>query len=184
MWDHLFTTVNDVGVKATYRKGALGRVDMTTVKAEWGVCAAMSAIWLKKMFTNRDILSAPDKSAAGILYSKWANRQDSRGLNAEQFNLGLVGNAGLETESVESLAADRAILSMSTIHGSYYISTGNHAMAAVTGRTGYYFFDPNGGAWKTLVLGDFNGVKGSIEAYSAVGGYNPTWLILKVLNES
>lgn len=181
-WDHLFTTVNDVGVKATYRKTGIGTVDMSRVGAEWGVCAGMSALWLKRMFGGRDILSAPDKGAAGILYAKWANRQDGRGLSAEQFNTGLVENAGLEIESVQSYHAANAVLAMGTVHGSYYISTGNHAMAAVTGGSGFYFFDPNGGAWKTSSQGEFEGVKGHIDGYSGTPGYNPSWLLLKVGN--
>jgi hypothetical protein len=184
MWERLFTSVNDVGVKVSFGRGALGNVDMSTVRAQWGVCAGMSAIWLKKMFSSRDILAAPDKNAAAILYAKWANRQDARGLSAEDFNTELVQNAGLEVETVESLSAARAILSMSAVHGSYYISTGNHAMAAVTKPGVSYFFDPNSGAWKTITPGDFDGVKASIEAYSAVGGYKPSWLILKVTDQS
>jgi hypothetical protein len=183
MWDHLFSTVNDVGVKATYTKVAPKNVDMSKpARAEWGVCAGMSAIWLKKMFSVRDILAAPNKNFAGILYAKWANRQDARGLSAEDFNLGLVQNADLIADSVENLSGARAMLTMSAIHGSYYISTGNHAMAVVTGSPSSYFFDPNGGAWKMNSIGEFDDVKDRIEAYAKFGGYNPVWLILKVSN--
>jgi len=181
MWDHLFKTVNDVGVKATYKKTAVGSVDMSRVGgAEWGVCAGMSAIWLQKMFAGRDILSAPDRSAAGILYAKWANAQDGRGLSAEQFNQGLLTNAGLEVESTQTFGPAAAVMRMGTVHGSYYVSTGNHAMAAVTGKSGFYFFDPNGGAWKTTAQGEFEGVKAHIETYAGSSGYTPQWVVIKV----
>ena len=180
-WDHLFNTTNDVGVKATYQKTAPGSVDMSKLGAQWGVCAAMSALWLHNMMKGRDLLSAPDMARAGMLYSKWANRQDARGLSSEQFNVGICENAGLEIESVESLGAASATLHMSALHGAYYISSGNHAMATVTGGAGYYFFDPNGGAWKTSSLGEFNEVKSFVEGYSGSAGYNPSWMILRVL---
>ena len=180
MWDHLFSTTNDVGVKATFKKTAPGSVDMSQMRAEWGVCAAMSALWLNNMKKGRDILSAPDKAHAGLLYAKWANAQDGRGLTSEQFNSSLCENAGLSVESVERLGAASATLRMSAVHGAYYISSGNHAMATVTGAGAYYFFDPNNGAWKTNSLGEFNDVNGWVSAYSAFGGYDPSWMILRV----
>lgn len=181
MWDHLFSTVNDVGVKTTYTRSAVGTVDMSRVGgAEWGVCAGMSALWLKKMFAGRDILSAPDRGAAGILYAKWANAQDGQGLSAEQFNQGLLANAGLEVESSQSFGPEAAVLRMGTVHGSYYVTTGNHAMAAVSGRSGYYFFDPNGGAWKTSQQAEFEAIKAHIEGYAGSGGYTPQWVLIKV----
>jgi hypothetical protein len=177
-WDHVITTVNDVGVKSSYGGGGV-----TQLKAQWGVCAAMSAIWLKKMFSMRDIMCAPDMVAAGALYAKWANRQDGQGLSSEQFNLGLVQNAGLDSDTVQSFSAASAVLRMGTMTGAYYISTGNHAMAAVTGPSGYYFFDPNGGAWKTLLSGKFDEVKTHIEsAYAGQGGYASSWVLIKVSN--
>ena len=182
MWTKLFETANDVGVKVTYKKNPLGEVELSN--AQWGVCAAMSALWLKNMFTQSETDARPDKFKSGILYGKWANRQDASGLSAEQFNRYLVENAGMKILSLETLAHADAVNKMSTTPGSYYLSTTIHAMAAINRSSGYYFFDPNSGSFKTGDVSDFRGIDAFItNTYGGLSGYSANWLMLTVAEE-
>jgi hypothetical protein len=181
MWEIVCHTVNNVGTMATYKKTASGVADISKIDAEYGICAGMSAIWLKNMFVGRDI-DAGNMITASILYSKWKSRWKSRP-SAEIWNQWLVENAGLSQVAAHSWSSTEAVLQMKNF-GSYYISTGNHALAVVARDGGFYFFDPNVGARRTDSATDFDDVKRLIEQYSSplYKGYKPTWVVLTVVN--
>jgi hypothetical protein len=178
----VYATTNDIGVKATYTVGATGLNLAAPAKAEWGVCAAMSALWLKKMFENstRVLLSKPDKHAASFAYARAANRQDGKGLNADQFNEMILETFDLDVQELMHMSGRRVILQVQTVYGGYYFSTGNHAMGFFTGLGGrHYFFDPNIGLLETASPGDLD-IAAWIETNYGGAAYDPTWLLARV----
>jgi hypothetical protein len=180
-WQMLFKTDNDVRLLSLWRKDTgrqHGNRGFYAVDGREGVCGGMSAMWLKNMFNARDVDCKPDPHASARIHvnSEFFNNQ-----SAETWNQNVLELAGLSVVTYERLPHVDAINRIMSANGSYYISTGNHAMAAVKRNSSYYFFEPATGALKTEDRDTFYRLAGELHvAYLMIPRYTIRWAIIKV----
>jgi hypothetical protein len=194
-WNTLFRTDNDVVLLAKFRveereqptralpdlpdglshhpQGLPTRFSATDGRE--GICGGMSAVWLKNMFNKHDVDCTPNLLASALAHA------NSEFFAAANWNDNVLDLAGLVIVEKRELDHIDAINWMMLTVGSYYISTGNHAMAAVNRNSTYYFFNPTYGALKTTEAQTFNGLAQELHtAYQEIPRYTILWTVIKV----
>ena len=144
-----------------------------------GICGGMSAIWLKNMFNKRDVDCSPDLHASARIHA------NSEFFNAKTWNENVLELAGLLVVATQRHACIEAIDAIMSANGSYYFSTGNHAMAAVNRNSTYYFFNPSYGALRTTDADTFRHLAQELHTgYQTIARYEALWTIIKTREAS
>ena len=171
--DHVYVTINNVGVNSKYSKSG------TFKKAEMGVCAAMSALWLKNMHKSRPLLTKPESWAAAPVYQRAASKQDAQGWSSEKFNLEVLKNCDLNASKIQKMTPGKVIKEVQGNDGYYYLNIGNHALGFAKRDKVYFFFDPNCGLFQSRQASDID-LEGWIKATYSGAGYWSEWKLFTV----
>jgi len=144
MIDTVYVYTNTVSTRMKYARGSAA-FNIALKRSNAGTCAALSAVWLKNIASERIELTKPDPLRSQIIYQRCvALGQNEYAPHA--FNLAVMKNVGIFSTGGKSHEPAQAFEWMGSNPGKYYIHAANHAVAAST-VDGFFFFDPNHACW-------------------------------------
>ncbi len=143
----LFNLENEIGTQTTYTKGATGVADSSI-----GICKALSALWCKNVLEGKSMLNTkPSTMRAALIQAKGEMTAGPKGADLTN----VLGPLDMKVTSILSMPGKQAIHYIGTKANLYMLRYPGHAMAAKTGKDGWFFLDPEEGLFLCSSLKSF-----------------------------
>lgn len=154
------------------------------INTEWGIHAAMSALWLKKTHTaplGNMQQTKPEPWEATAIWQTTASGRETSYKQQEQLNEMILKKCDLAVLATKKTAAENAIEEVRENSGYYYIDIGNHVFGCIS-RGEFFYFDPNYGLFHSNEGIDIVLLWAIKNIYGNKPGYRDDWLLYSLTN--